>query len=82
MHQVTAEEIVRLAQAHGAVVKAEIRSDDQLGRSEVSWTTMVLKLPDDGTCALPLLRHVILNDAKSSTYKLGLTQRADPFCAG
>lgn len=72
MHLVSAEEIVRLAQAHGAVVKAEIGSEDQLGRSEISWTTLVLKLPDDGTGALPLLRHVILNDAKSSTYKLGL----------
>ena len=38
----------------------------QLGRSEITWTTMVLKLPDDGTGALPLLRHVILNDAKFS----------------
>src|SRR6476620_12488576 len=26
----------------------------------------------DGTTALPLLRHVILNDQKSATYKLGL----------
>jgi hypothetical protein len=32
----------------------------------------VLSLPDDGTGALPLLRHVILNDQKSATYKLGL----------
>ena len=33
---------------------------------------MAIRLPDDGTGALPLLRHVILNDDKSSTYKLGL----------
>jgi hypothetical protein len=32
----------------------------------------VLRLPDDGTGALPLLRHLILQDAKSATYKLGL----------
>lgn len=31
-----------------------------------------MRLPDDGTGALPLLRHVILNDQKTSTYKLGL----------
>lgn len=31
-----------------------------------------MRLPDDGTGALPLLRHVILHDDKSSTYKLGL----------
>lgn len=72
MHQVSADEIVRLAQAHGAVVQGEVRATDLLGRSEIEWTTLVLKLPDDGTGALPLLRHVILNDAKSSTYKLGL----------
>ena len=31
-----------------------------------------MRLPDDGTGALPLLRHVILHDDKSATYKLGL----------
>jgi hypothetical protein len=33
---------------------------------------MCLRLPDDGAGALPLLRGIILNDDKSSTYKLGL----------
>ena len=33
---------------------------------------MAQRLPDDGTGALPLLRHVIFNDQKSATYKLGL----------
>lgn len=33
---------------------------------------MCLGLPDDGAGALPLLRGVILNDGKSSTYKLAL----------
>ena len=33
---------------------------------------MTIRLPDDGTGALPPLRHVILNDDKSSTYNLGL----------
>jgi hypothetical protein len=33
---------------------------------------MCLQLPDDGTGALPVLRGVILNDDKSSTYKLAL----------
>ena len=37
-----------------------------------SWTHLAIRLPDDGTGALPLLRHIILNDDKSSTYKLGL----------
>jgi hypothetical protein len=33
---------------------------------------LALRLPDDGTGALPLLRHIIFNDDKSSTYKLAL----------
>jgi hypothetical protein len=31
-----------------------------------------LELPDDGTGSLPLLRHIIVNDDKSATHKLGL----------
>ena len=31
-----------------------------------------MRLPDDGTGALTLLRHLILNDQKSASYKLGL----------
>jgi len=46
--------------------------DDLQGRTDVHWTTYVLQLPDDGAGALPLLRGIILNDEKSSTYKLGL----------
>ena len=41
-------------------------------RDGVSWETLVFRFPDDGTGALPLLRHIIINDAKSSTYKLAL----------
>ncbi|SDB22114.1 HNH endonuclease [Belnapia rosea] len=53
------------------VVRA-VPSPDLQGRPDVSWTAVVLRLPDDGTGALPLLRHLILQDAKSATYKLGL----------
>jgi SAM-dependent methyltransferase len=35
-------------------------------------TLLCLRLPDDGSASLPLIRGVILNDAKSSTYKLAL----------
>ncbi|WP_243375014.1 HNH endonuclease [Sandarakinorhabdus cyanobacteriorum] len=45
---------------------------DSAGRAEVSWVTMCMTLPDDGAGALPLLRGIILNDAKTTTYKLGL----------
>jgi SAM-dependent methyltransferase len=45
---------------------------DKLQRPDVWWETAVYRLPDDGTGALPTLRHIIVNDNKSSTYKLGL----------
>ena len=72
MHPVSLDEVERLARAHGAMVERVVDLPDQQGRSSVSWTGVVLRLPDDGTGALPLLRHFILNDAKSATYKLGL----------
>ena len=72
MYTADGEEIFQLANRYAIDVVLNTESDDQLGRTEVSWTTMVLWLPDDGTGALPLLRHVIINDAKSSTYKLAL----------
>jgi SAM-dependent methyltransferase len=72
MYTTESEEIYKLANRYAVDVVLNTKSDDQLGRSEVSWTTMVLWLPDDGTGALPILRHVIINDAKSSTYKLAL----------
>ena len=72
MHPVSLDEVERLARAHGAIVERVVDLPDELGRPDVSWTGVVLQLPDDGTGALPLLRHIILNDAKNSTYKLGL----------
>jgi hypothetical protein len=40
--------------------------------ADVRWTQLAVRLPDDGSGALPLLRYVILNDDKASTYKLAL----------
>ena len=71
-HPVSAAEIRSLARDHGAFVEREAAADDLLGRREIRWDQLAIRLPDDGTGALPLLRHVILNDDKSSTYKLGL----------
>ena len=65
-------EIEALARDHGMTVLRASRADDQLGRLDVTWTSIGLRLPDDGAGALPLLRGIILNDDKSSTYKLGL----------
>ena len=71
-HPVSAAEIRSLARDHGAFVEREDSAGDHLGRKEIRWQQLAIRLPDDGTGALPLLRHVILNDDKSSTYKLGL----------
>lgn len=65
-------EIEALARSHGMNVSQITRAADQLGRADVSWTSIFLRLPDDGAGALPLLRGIILNDDKSSTYKLAL----------
>src|SRR5690606_7511501 len=71
-HPVGAEELERLAREHGAFVEHIETVPDRGGRRGVRWTHIAVRLPDDGTGALPLLRHIILNDAKSSTYKLAL----------
>jgi hypothetical protein len=72
IHPVSVEEIEALARSHGLSVIRIRQSEDQRGRSDVSWTYVALRLPDDRTGALSLLRHVILHDDKSSTYKLEL----------
>lgn len=72
MHAVSLPELSSLAQQFGLRVVHTSDSHDKLGRNEVSWTTVVLVLPDDGLGALPLLRHLILVDGKSSTYKIAL----------
>jgi len=71
--EVSTAEIENLARAHGAYVERVHHAvPDQGGRSEVSWTQVIVRLPDDGTGALPLLRQIILNDSKETTYKLAL----------
>jgi SAM-dependent methyltransferase len=72
MYQVSQAEIESLARGHGAFVERCVEAEDSLGRSDVHWIQVACDLPDDGTGALPLLRHVVLQDAKSSTYKLAL----------
>jgi SAM-dependent methyltransferase len=72
MHDVSLPELAGLAQQFGLRIVHTEDSPDKLGRSEVSWTNVVLGLPDDGLGALPLLRHLILVDEKASTYKIAL----------
>jgi len=73
MYEVSKDEILKLASSQGLIKKIETDCEqDQLKRSEVSWETLAFELPDDGTGAFPLLRNIVVNDNKSSTYKLGL----------
>lgn len=82
MHAVSPDEIERLARAHGAFVERRVDAPDRLGRADVSWVQLALRLPDDGTGALPLIRHAILNDSKSSTYKLALLRAVGRIADG
>ena len=72
MHPVSVQEVEQLARRHGAYVERVSEDVDFLGRSRITWKQIVVRLPDDGTGALPLVRRVVLNDNKSSTYKLAL----------
>jgi len=51
MHPVSAEELEGLAAAHALAPVLRARTEDSLGRPEVSWTTLVFRLPDDGSGA-------------------------------
>ncbi|WP_283131325.1 class I SAM-dependent methyltransferase [Enterovibrio norvegicus] len=72
-HAVSVEEIEQFAKDHALQVrlKTDVQADS-LGRDSVKWQTVVLTLPDDGSGDLLTVRHVIVNDNKSSTYKLAL----------
>ena len=70
--RVSSEEIEKLCRNHGLFVQESRNAADRLNRAGVTWTTVLVRLPDDGTGALPLIRHIILTDSKSSTYKLAL----------
>jgi protein-L-isoaspartate O-methyltransferase len=72
MYEVSLQELASLAQQFGLRIVQTTDSQDRLGRAGVSWTNVVLGLPDDGLGALPLLRHLILVDEKASTYKIAL----------
>ena len=72
MYPVSGAEIEELARQHGAFVERRSEGADFLGRTPINWEQVAVRVPDDGTGALPLLRHIILNDDKSSTYKLAL----------
>lgn len=70
-HSVPAEEVLEYARSRAVALTDRLNVPDQ-SRNHVSWETLVFTMPDDGTGSLPLLRHIIVNDDKSSSYKLGL----------
>lgn len=63
---------LKLASEHALQVQLVSESADNLNRTSVSWQTVVLSLPDDGSGNLNTVRRVIVNDSKSVTYKLAL----------
>ena len=71
-YPVSSGELEKFARHRALVREFYEGSEDHLARSNVRWETLVFKLPDDGTGSLPLLRHIIINDDKTATYKLGL----------
>ena len=67
------DEVMTLARENGLLPVGRVgKKQDISKRPGVSWSVLMLRAPGDGTGALPLLRQIILNDDKSSTYKLGL----------
>ena len=72
MDPVTVAEVETLAQRRGLQIVRVDHIRDAFQRPEISWDVVWLRFPDDGTGALPLLRHIVFNDSKSSTYKLAL----------
>jgi len=72
MYPVSRPEVEHFARDFGLRVMRVVSGADELGRADVHWETLVLEYPDDDTGALPLLRHIVLRDDKSSTYKLAL----------
>ncbi len=66
------DELEQLARIHGSFIETQQTANDELSRSAIEWTRLIVRLADDGTGALPVIRHIILKDSKSSTYKLAL----------
>ncbi|BCO17222.1 SAM-dependent methyltransferase [Alteromonas sp. KC3] len=74
MYDVSADELAKFASQFGLTYRllTNEQSADVLGRDGVTWQTVMLALPDNGTGAFPLIRNIVVNDSKSSTYKVGL----------
>ncbi len=71
-HFVSSEELIRLGNQHAVGHRGQYLNQQDRSKKHVKWDWQVFEMPDDGTGNLPLLRHIIVNDNKSSSYKLGL----------
>ncbi len=71
-HPVTSDELISYAQDRALVTQRVRRREPDVLRDGIEWDCLVFTLPDDGTGSLSLLRHIIINDNKSASYKLGL----------
>ncbi len=74
MYSVSTGELAQLASQFGLTYRllTPEKTNDELGRADVQWQTVLLTLPDNGTGAFPLIRNIVINDSKSSTYKVAL----------
>ncbi len=68
-HPVSANALRKFARNNALEEILHQSNADVMGRKQLHWTTLVFRLPDDGTGALPLLRNIVINDKKTSTYK-------------
>ncbi len=71
-HAMETDALIQHARDRALMLTRECRDQADVTRGEVGWDCVVLRLADDGTGSLPLLRHIIVNDNKSASYKLGL----------
>ncbi len=71
-YRVSVEELEQFSKASALHVNSIIDSSDSMNRDSVCWQTVVMTLPDDGSGDLKKIRHIIVNDSKSATYKLAL----------
>ncbi len=74
MFEVSTDELNSFAQQFGLSMRHAQPDEDTLNRAQVYWETVVMQLPDDGSGAFPVVRNILINDAKSSTYKLALVR--------
>jgi hypothetical protein len=66
------DEFEQLARIHGSFIESCEKSHDELFRTGIEWTRLIVRLPNGGTGALPVVRHIILKDSKALIYKLAL----------